>query len=982
MIATLDHDLNATQQFYRSNAATTTHDGRPSYNGATGLTYTHADQRTSRCSFRETRDESPFASSKTPASPTAKSSTAADRVKAATAVALSPDGKWLAVGESGYRPRVLIFSRVPGSTTTLPRTIIAEHTFGLQALAFSPDSSLLVTLGTVNDGFLRIWTIDSHTGALSLLASNKCTNLVKHICWMGRSLICVGVRFIKVWRPDDSLATGSTDSPSTNAGHATPLLGRNTLLGDLLEATFTAAVAISSVAAMLCTDTGAVCVLDDTDSQQRLIKVKQVAFPITAAALGPRGKVIVAGEDDRIELCDIPAELPRSVSPISRSRPASPVKTTSIPVSTVKNAVVAVGSLAGSIICLDHQHTIRLLPFAGDTFESSLAMPLLTLPSQPSPVLGVRPLIRKDVPGFLTWSPSGEVTGWTHHGQPMFEWHVPLYDTEDGEAGELKTVICMSSVVLMVTGDKYGILSVVDTESGKCIHTTRAHAAQVMDIAVYEELDAIYIASCSRDRTVQVFLWQDGKLHLQDTLCEHVGSVTGVSFTSSGALISCSADRTIIVRQKMTKRFEAIKTITFKAAPVSIHLADNNTLIVSTLDRMIHFADIELGRVTYCFKTSDSDGGEAVAVSSLVLLSIGDETFLAAVSSTDKSIRVYNEDGALLALDWGHSEGITDIACVDNKLITVATDGTTFIWAFEFVSTKRTTLDPEAAASPLSRPPLRKPKSTSVMRKTQGLSVMPEESPRRSPRLAKRPSKLDINTATPRRPVLKPRRSTTELTSKRRSPSPLPDPSQGLSNDSRSTESPKRSLRHSTRSKRPPVPVRAHTALPDLMSGLSLTSDRSLAYKETVGMGAIDQDVFVDVPLSDLEGPDTPEASLAAHDTGSAIREQRHVPCPGRSTSGGKTSDQEGQALLSSLREFRLSLKDQVPLVPSKQDRDTRQVNGHPTDKENVTGDPGTGGHADKTEPSGGQNDRILLRYIEMELERTLEAVRTGLSVR
>lgn len=90
--------------------------------------------------------------------------------------------------QTGYKPRVLIFSvseTNPMSDT--PLTALAEHTFGVCAVAFSPDSRYLASLGATNDGFLYIWAINGKNGMATLHACNKCTSPVQQITWMGNN---------------------------------------------------------------------------------------------------------------------------------------------------------------------------------------------------------------------------------------------------------------------------------------------------------------------------------------------------------------------------------------------------------------------------------------------------------------------------------------------------------------------------------------------------------------------------------------------------------------------------------------------------------------------------------------------------------------------------------------------------------------------------------------------------------------------------
>ncbi|KAI6864929.1 hypothetical protein KC334_g20143, partial [Hortaea werneckii] len=147
-------------------------------------------------------------------SPNGRTLTAKDKVKAATSIALSPNGKWLAVGETGYKPRILIFSLAENAEDALVSTL-SEHSFGVHALSFSPDSKYLASLGTINDGFLYLWQIDNRTGSATLYASNKCTTLTNCMTWIGGSLVTAGLRYLRVWRPDEEAGNETRRNEST-----------------------------------------------------------------------------------------------------------------------------------------------------------------------------------------------------------------------------------------------------------------------------------------------------------------------------------------------------------------------------------------------------------------------------------------------------------------------------------------------------------------------------------------------------------------------------------------------------------------------------------------------------------------------------------------------------------------------------------------------------------------------------------------------
>lgn len=81
-----------------------------------------------------------------------------------------------------------MFSLQDGSSD-VPVAILNEHTFGVKAVAFSPDGRYLASIGQPNDGFLYIWSINTRYGTAKLHSSNKCTSSIRQMIWLGNNVV-------------------------------------------------------------------------------------------------------------------------------------------------------------------------------------------------------------------------------------------------------------------------------------------------------------------------------------------------------------------------------------------------------------------------------------------------------------------------------------------------------------------------------------------------------------------------------------------------------------------------------------------------------------------------------------------------------------------------------------------------------------------------------------------------------------------------
>ncbi|OJD17227.1 hypothetical protein AJ78_02664 [Emergomyces pasteurianus Ep9510] len=847
ILAEIDEDLSIAQRFFRARpTAAPVNPVQSFYNTSTPPTTpdtrTRSLQPTGRAS---TINAAPYASSPNAEwgeNTSSRTWTSRERIKAITCVSISPNGRFLA---TGYSPRVLIFSTAKDSPLDIPLSIMTDHSFGIRNLAFSPSSQYLATLGDINDGFLFIWSVNLKNGATKLHSTNKCTSFVRDICWMGNSLVTVGIRHVKVWRLSEPRPNSPSkqqrfalDSP-VPASSSSPkaLAGRNCLLGSLGDCTFTCVSSISDNEAIVCSDTGIVCILDDTSAQQKLLFVKSVSFGICSITVDHESGTVWLGGRDRIiqrssieELKSLLSQSPTYAAHDERFSPSPKTK---------RPAIISMGIFATHMVTVDSTRAIRVCPLdrVGQAHVDALAE--ISMPAHRDAVLGIGVLKPPKLheADFFTWSSGGTVNFWTLQGRCRATRKVDLEQLpgNDDDKNELKILRNTTDMKKFISGDKYGVIRLIIGDPWKCTNEVRAHGGEVTDIAVQANNSGItMVATCGRDRMVQLFKIVEDCLELIQTMDEHVGAVGRLLLLNDGEkLLSCSSDRTVIVRDRMTREtdgdttvaFSLSKVLTLKASPVSMTLypGGEDTLILSTIDRHIHRFDISSGRQIHSFRASDPETNDTVVVSSLMAnIEVPEQSppLLVGVSTTDKSIRVYDfEKDILLTREFGHTEGVSDIVLLETQstdakekgkktLISTGLDGIIMIWDLS-IHQQQPVQETQPAAPILAedatpakeltavKPPLRRILSKTELagyHRIDGYSSSPtpvrEQSP---PRIRKKTSRYTLSPSISRNGYNTPTISTPPLPPPRRSSAMMPD------NKIRRSPSPPSPKSHSSR---------------------------------------------------------------------------------------------------------------------------------------------------------------------------------------
>ena len=601
----------------------------------------------------------------------------------------------------------MIFNLAPGSPTDTPTTSLHEHTFGVRCMAFSNDSRWLCSVGDLHDGFIYMWSINAKTGTARLHSSNKCITPIQGIAWIGNSVTTIGTRYVKVWRLERAALT-SPSKPKTKLDHlesgkpSSPgpkmLSGRNSLLGPLLDLDFTCIVAISDSKAILGTDQGEVCLLDDENYAQSLSKIYQVDLNITCITSNPPGTTLwLGGKEGGIDVLSLDEKgLATSLMPSERpSLKSSPVESSDC---VQQPGILAMATFQARLVAVDSKRVLSIRNLSGQNIAAAVD-------AHDSAVLGVSTLHQPNDQSsmFFTWSASGFVKFWTLEGACKATLEIPLNrpNTDSkSDLNELKIVRASESGKFFLSGDKLGFLVLSRGASIQDTVMLKAHDGEINDIALAQrsgELRTSILASCGRDRTVQIYKEDESQMSLVQTI-EHGGAVNQVLFCKKGtSLITSSADRTLkihtVINANDSIAYLPTRVITLKNSPVSMTVMpeDSTLLLVSTMDRQLHEYSTTTGHHLRSFRTADGDN-ESVVMSSVVIAKWQNGNnqmrLMFGITSADKSLRIYDYSKNLLLLKgYGHTSGISSLAFVqhdtDSKcinLITTGLDGIIMVW--------------------------------------------------------------------------------------------------------------------------------------------------------------------------------------------------------------------------------------------------------------------------------------------------------------
>uniref|UniRef100_A0A8C0MRV4 WD repeat domain 62 n=1 Tax=Canis lupus familiaris TaxID=9615 RepID=A0A8C0MRV4_CANLF len=631
--------------------------------------------------------------------------------KSLSALAFSPDGKYIVTGENGHRPAVRIWD-------VDEKSQVAEmlgHKYGVACVAFSPNMKHIVSMGYQHDMVLNVWDWKKDI----VVASNKVSCRVIALSFSEDSsyFVTVGNRHVRFW-----FLEVSTEAKVTGT---VPLIGRSGILGELHNNIFCGVACGRGKMAgnTFCVSySGLLCQFNEKRVLEKWIDLK-VSL---SSCLCVSQELIFCGCTDGIVrmfqahslqyLANLPkphylgVDVAQALEPsflFCRKAEAVYPDTVALTFDPIHQWLSCVYK-DHSIYIWDVKDINKVGKMWSELFHSSYVWNVEVYPEFEDQ--------RACLPSgsFLTCSSDNTIRFWNMDSSPDSEWqknifsntllkvvyvendiqhlqdmsHFPDRGSENGTPVDVKAGVRVMQVSPdgqhLASGDRSGNLRIHELHFMDELVKVEAHDAEVLCLEYSKpETGLTLLASASRDRLIHV-LNVEKNYNLEQTLDDHSSSITAIKFAGNRdiQMISCGADKSIYFRsaQRTSDGLHFVRTH---------HVAEKTTLYdmdiditqkyvaVACQDRNVRVYNTVNGKQKKCYKGSQGDEG------SLLKVHVDPSGTFLATSCSDKSISVIDfYSGECIAKMFGHSEIVTSMKFTYDcrHLITVSGDSCVFIW--------------------------------------------------------------------------------------------------------------------------------------------------------------------------------------------------------------------------------------------------------------------------------------------------------------
>ncbi|XP_021563189.1 mitogen-activated protein kinase-binding protein 1 [Carlito syrichta] len=640
--------------------------------------------------------------------------------KTITALAFSPDGKYLVTGESGHMPAVRVWDVAERSQVAE----LQEHKYGVACVAFSPSAKYIVSVGYQHDMIVNVWAWKKNV----VVASNKVSSRVTAVSFSEDCsyFVTAGNRHIKFWYLDDS----KTSKVNTTV----PLLGRSGLLGELRNNLFTdvACGRGKKADSTFCiTSSGLLCEFSDRRLLDKWVELRNTdSFTTTVAhCISVSQDYIFCGcADGTVRLFNpsnlhFLSTLPR---PHALGTDIASVTEASRLFSGMANArypdtiALTFDPTNQWLSCVYNDHSIyvwdvrdpkKVGKVYSALYHSSCVWSVEVYPE-------VKDSNQACLPpsSFITCSSDNTIRLWNTessgvHGstlhrnilsndlikiiyvdgntQALLDTELPGGDKADSSLMDprvgIRSVCISPNGQHLASGDRMGTLRVHELQSLSEMLKVEAHDSEILCLE-YSKPDTglKLLASASRDRLIHV-LDAGREYSLQQTLDEHSSSITAVKFAASDGqvrMISCGADKSIYFRTaqksgdgvQFTRTHHVVRKTTLYDMDVE---PSWKYTAIGCQDRNIRIFNISSGKQKKLFKGSQGEDG------TLIKVQTDPSGIYIATSCSDKNLSIFDfSTGECVATMFGHSEIVTGMKFSNDckHLISVSGDSCIFVW--------------------------------------------------------------------------------------------------------------------------------------------------------------------------------------------------------------------------------------------------------------------------------------------------------------
>lgn len=596
-----------------------------------------------------------------------------DRIKTISCLSLSPDGKFLIVGETGHQPRILLYSMASDSNQ-FPVFVVHQHSYGISHLQFHPeDGTIFASLGLINDGFLHIWKLTSN--GVRLVASNKNSTIVNGMKWYKDSaIITYGVRQMKVWKFENPKHNATSKIPVVRT--RTAIKGKNILLRSLIECSFLDCDFLKDDQLLFLTDSNQI-VLYNNGSLVSTYDLDDIRQCENIAVDWDKDKLWLSYSNniESIPLTNVlnHQDILRPGSESFSSRSNSPIKTNLLD-----------GKLTDSIDIAKGEETIfmmKLLPNNELLYCTSKGE--ISLLNETGSQITNASL--HDISVFKKADDNCAIVCSKEGDMKLFD-GICLKEVQANIGGNL---ICGEITAIdidqerntIAIGDSVGNIYVF--QDGTCELQKGIHNASINDVKIYRSQEVQIIITISRDRKVQFMKKRNEEWAVFETVNENKGNLLQLEI-SNDKLFIISSDRTlssyrlVIVEDKINVLKEAILSI--KSSPIRMQVTKNEILI-SRADKIIQIIDKSSYETTRVLKLFE-DQGDGILASHFYVNIDSDQIICS--SSLDKILRCFNyNNGKFINQYFAHSDPIVGLDTINGKFVTITNNGCVFSWEMQ-----------------------------------------------------------------------------------------------------------------------------------------------------------------------------------------------------------------------------------------------------------------------------------------------------------